>query len=313
MSVRLQVVSPEVVRVSVSPDGKFHDRQSLAVLPQKECADFTVSKESSKVVLTTSALSVEVSKADGTVQFFKADGTPLALDGHAAFDPLEVEGKKAWSTTVSYASTDDEAFYGLGQHQEGFMNYRGKELLLSQSNVNAINPVLVSNKGYGIFWDNYSLTKFDNQNADTLKLWSEMGDNVDYYFFAANNIDGAIAEYRSLTGKAQNLPLWAFGYWQSKERYQTQQEVVDVANRYQKDGDVGLDVMVQDWEWWKPGHWSGMSFDSTRYPNPKQMTESLHKMGVVEVKRDSRNITICILNLTCTPQKTSLETLGAPP
>ena len=160
VSVRLQVVSPEVVRVSVSPDGKFHDRQSLAVLPQKECTDFTVSKESSKVVLTTSALSVEVSKADGTVQFFKADGTPLALDGHAAFDPLEVEGKKVWSTTVSYASTEDEAFYGLGQHQAGEFNHKGLREELYQYNTKISVPLVVSNKGYGMLFDAYSLSRW---------------------------------------------------------------------------------------------------------------------------------------------------------
>ena len=114
-TVRLQVITPEVVRVSVSPDGKFQDRKSLMVLPQKGIGEFSVNKEAGAVSVETSALKVEVNKADGTVSFFKADGTPLALDGRAAFAPIEVEGKQAWSTTVSYASTDDEAFYGLGQ------------------------------------------------------------------------------------------------------------------------------------------------------------------------------------------------------
>ena len=124
-SVRLQVISPEIVRVSVSPDGKFRDRNSLVVLPQQGCKDFRLSKEAGKVVLSTSVLTVEVTKADGTLQFFKADGTPLALDGRSSFDPIQVEGKEAWSTTVSYASSEGEAFYGLGQHQAGEFDHKG--------------------------------------------------------------------------------------------------------------------------------------------------------------------------------------------
>ena len=152
-AVRLQVISPEIVRVSVSPDGKFHDRQSLVVLPQQSYQDFKLSKEAGKVVLSTPALSVEVSKADGTLQFFKADGTPLASDGCFSFVPNEVEGKKAWSTTVSYASTPDEAFYGLGQHQAGEFNHKGLREELYQYNTKISVPLVVSNKGYGMLFD----------------------------------------------------------------------------------------------------------------------------------------------------------------
>ena len=135
------------------------------------------------------------------------------------------------------------------------MNYRGQEVVLSQSNVNAISPVLVSTQNYGIFWDNYSLTKFNNQNQSIMQLWSEMGDCIEYYFMAGNNADQVIANYRQLTGVAQLLPRWAFGYWQSKERYKTQQETKNIAQRYRKER-IPIDVIVQDWEWWEPGKWS---------------------------------------------------------
>ena len=124
-TVRLQVITPEIVRVSVSPDGEFADRKSLMVLPQKGCTEYTLTRNAEGATLETSALKVAVHKSDGTVHFFRADGTPLALDGHAAFEPMEADGKKAWSTTVSYASSDDEAFYGLGQHQAGEFNHKG--------------------------------------------------------------------------------------------------------------------------------------------------------------------------------------------
>ena len=141
------------------------------------------------------------------------------------------------------------------QHQENMMNYRGQEVVLSQSNVNAISPVLVSTQNYGIFWDNYSLTKFNNQNQSIMQLWSEMGDCIEYYFMVGNNADQVIANYRQLTGVAQLLPRWAFGYWQSKERYKTQQETKNIAQRYRKER-IPIDVIVQDWEWWEPGKWS---------------------------------------------------------
>lgn len=109
------------------------------------------------------------------------------------------------------------------------MNYRGQEVVLSQSNVNAISPVLVSTQNYGIFWDNYSLTKFNNQNQSIIQLWSEMGDCIEFYFTAGNNADQVIANYRQLTRVEPLLPRWAFGYWQSKERYKTQQETKNIA------------------------------------------------------------------------------------
>ena len=416
VSVRLQVVSPEVVRVSVSPDGKFHDRQSLAVLPQKECADFTVSKERSKVVLTTSALSVEVSKADGTVQFFKADGTPLALDGHAAFDPLEVEGKKAWSTTVSYASTDDEAFYGLGQQQAGEFNHKGLREELYQYNTKISVPMVVSNKGYGILFDAYSLSRWGSaqpycqlgeifdldmtgtyrpkegaplvQKEDSLfyenewaiknlpavslmgapvtyegtitahetgeyhfiqyyagfqstevdgdevirrrwrpawnpnsykftvhleagkptpfkvewepdgdvsyiglrvaplespeqesrlTFWSEFEPQADYYFIAGDNYDGVIKGYRQLTGKAPIMPKWALGFWQSRERYSTQEELVSTLAEFRR-RHIPIDNIVQDWHYWPEDQWGSHEFEASRYPDPEKMLDDVHAM-----------------------------------
>lgn len=236
--------SPNTVRVTKKPkDGSF-DKKSLVVLNNPSDVDVLTVEYDDFYTVASESLIVKVSKKDLSVQFLRNDSSlVLGEAGKPYFSDIQAFDDKGYTVEQKFVINGDDALYGLGQHQEGFMNYRGKSLLLSQSNVNAINPVLVSNKGYGIFWDNYSLTKFDNQNSDTLTLWSEMGDNGDYYFFCADNIDGAISEYRQLTGKAQNLPLWAFGYWQSKERYKTQQEVVDVANRYQKYGDVGLDVM----------------------------------------------------------------------
>ncbi|MCR4843767.1 MAG: DUF4968 domain-containing protein, partial [Bacteroidales bacterium] len=151
-AVRLQFVNPEVVRVSVSPDGKFRDRESLMVLPQKDFHDFKVKTVDGWVCVTTSSLQVKIALSDGETAFYRADGTPLALDGHASF---EANGE-AWSTTVSYASAEDEAFYGLGQHQAGEFDHKGRREELYQYNTKISVPVVVSNKGYGMLFDAYS-------------------------------------------------------------------------------------------------------------------------------------------------------------
>ena len=159
-AVRLQVVSPDIVRVSISPSGRFSDRQSLMVLPQEGCEAFHLEEGEDSVVLSTSSLVVKVSREDGGTAFFRADGTPLAVDGHASFAPAQADGKKAWSTTVSYASAEDEAFYGLGQHQAGEFNHKGLREELYQYNTKISVPVVVSNKGYGFLFDAYSLSRW---------------------------------------------------------------------------------------------------------------------------------------------------------
>ncbi len=415
-AVRLQVMSPEIVRVTVSPDGKFHDRKSLVVLPQQRFGDYRLSKDAGKVVLSTSALSVEVSKADGTLQFFKADGTPLALDGRSSFEPLEVEGKRAWSTTVSYASTEDEAFYGLGQHQAGEFNHKGLREELYQYNTKISVPLVVSNKGYGLLFDAYSLSRwgsaqpykqlgevFDLQLTGTyrpregepvvqqedslfyenewalknlpevplmgakvsyegtitahetgdyhfiqyyagfqsttvdgvevmsrrwrpawnpnsykftvhleagkpapikidwdpdgdvsyiglrvapletpeqesrLTFWSEFEPQADYYFIAGGNYDGVIKGYRQLSGKAQVMPKWALGFWQSRERYSTQEDLVETLSEMRR-RHIPVDNIVQDWQYWPEDQWGSHEFEASRYPDPEKMLDDVHQM-----------------------------------
>ncbi len=416
-TVRLQVVTPEIVRVSVSPDGKFNDRKSLMVLPQKGISEFSVKKEAGAVSVETSALKVEVNRADGTVSFFRADGTPLALDGRAAFDPIEVEGKQAWSTTVSYASTDDEAFYGLGQHQAGEFNHKGLREELYQYNTKISVPVVVSNKGYGLLFDAYSLSRWGTAQAyrqlgevfdldltgtytpakgepvvqqedslfyenewairnlpevplmgakvsydgtitaretgdyhfiqyyagfqrtvigsrevmsrrwrpawnpnsykftvhlekgvptplhidwdpdgdvsyiglrvapletpeqeSRLTFWSEFEPMADYYFMAGDNYDGVIKDYRLLTGKAPVMPKWALGFWQSRERYSTQEDLVGTLAEMRR-RHIPVDNIVQDWHYWLEDQWGSHEFDKERYPDPEKMLDDVHQMG----------------------------------
>ena len=127
---------------------------------------------------------------------------------------------------------------------------------LVQSNTVDVTPVLVSAAGYGILWDNYSKTIFDDSGNAT-SLWSEVGDNIDYYFFYGPSIDQEIAGYRKLTGDAPLYGKWAYGYWQSKEHYATRDELLGIASEYRK-RKIPIDNIVQDWNYWGDNdNWGG--------------------------------------------------------
>ncbi len=157
------------------------------------------------------------------------------------------------------------------------MNYRGHDVTLVQENRIAVVPVVVSTKNYGILWDNYSMTKF-HDGADGMHLWSEVGDGIDYYFIVGENLDGVVSGYRRLTGKAPMLGRYAYGYWQSKERYHTQEEIIGAVREYRR-RHVPLDVIVQDWMYWGKHGWNAIEFDSAKFPQPAQMIREIHDMN----------------------------------
>ena len=129
-----------------------------------------------------------------------------------------------------------------------------------------------------MFWDNYSPTLFTDNEVET-SFRSEVGDCVDYYFMYGKNADGVIAQVRNLTGQAPMFPLWTYGYWQSKERYKSQEEVVDVVRKYRELG-IPLDGIIQDWQYW--GHnylWNAMDFQNPTFNNPQKMMEDVHAMN----------------------------------
>src|SRR3972149_8386168 len=196
----------------------------------------------------------------------------------AIITPVKIpHEEKAFNVQQNFSLTPDEGIYGLGQHQYGYMNYRGRTVKLVQANTEAVTPFLISTQGYGILWDNYSKTIFADDN-EKMSLWSEVGDNMDYYFIYGKTMDEVIAGYRDLTGQAPMYGKWAYGYWQSKEHYHTRDELLGVAKEYRK-RQIPIDNIVQDWNYWGGNNnWGGMIFDQTRYPNPKEMVDTLHVM-----------------------------------
>ena len=425
--VRLQVMGPKLVRVSATPDGTFHDRKSLVVLPVKEKTRFSVEMEEGVVKVSTGEVVARVDPKDGKLSFTDASGKLLLASGtggQMSFAPIEVEGKKAFSTRVVFDSPADEAFYGLGQQQTGEFDHKGLNEELYQYNTKISIPFIVSSKGYGLLFDAYSLSRWGNPNpyqhlgdvfklydkdgkegaltgtyhtrdgqtlvqreetldyenerliADLPKLplegafvkyegeieapvagdyyftqyyagfqgtkiggeevmsrrwrpawnpnsfrycvhfeagerkpvevfwqpdggvsyfslkvgvpqsaeeqsrlsfWSEFEPQVDFYFMAGETYDEVISGYRTLTGKASLYPKWSLGFWQSRERYTTQDELVGTLAEMRRRG-IPVDNIVQDWMYWKEDQWGSHEFDETRFPDPEKMLDDVHAM-----------------------------------
>ncbi|WP_153042123.1 TIM-barrel domain-containing protein [Rufibacter roseus] len=427
-AVKVRVVADNIIHVSATPEENFDQEPSLMVLENKGAAPKWQLQEKGKtLVLSTNKLRAEVSAETGAVTFYDKNGKKLLQEnnqGQKVFVPVKLDNSQSYQLHQGFNVAADEAFYGLGQHQAGLMNYRDWQVDLTQYNSVAVVPFLVSSKNYGILWDNYSITKFgdvrpyrqlsalklygkDQQpsgltatyafdlntgkapivrqeqeisyefledqteypagyklegglmtwegflesdasgvhrfempSSGYVKVWidgkllldrwreawnpglsvfkhelkkgqkhafklewnpdgnvsylalrylppipaadlnkiafsSEAGDILNYYFVHGQNMDEVISGYRQLTGKAQVMPKWAMGFWQSRERYKTQQELLDVVKEFRK-RKIGLDNIVQDWSYWKEDQWGSQEFDETRFPDPKGMIKEVH-------------------------------------
>ena len=444
--VRLEVCGDKIIRASATPEEKFADPQSLIIVDQKSKPSFKVTNEAGVVTLTTAAVKANVNTTTGEVWFTDLLGNTYVreqLGGGKTFQPYTCtqthadgvdETYKGWSSRVVFESPEDEAFYGLGQHQADEWNYKGKNEELFQYNTKVSIPFVVSNKNYGILLDSYSLCRFGNPNdyqqlhkvfkltdkngvegaltgtykspeAQTLvrredslyfenlksaknlpqfpmakakvvyegtiepletgeyqfchyysgyqrifidgkdvytedvagtgsseqtiwrtawnpnarkfyanlvkgkkysfrlewtpdggeaycglrayapvakeeqqklSLWSEMTKQLDYYFMAGKNADEVISGYRTLTGKAQIMPDWLFGYWQSRERCKTQDEIIDALKGFRQ-RHLPIDNIVMDWNYWVDDSWGAFEFDPARFSNPKGMIDTIHE------------------------------------
>jgi len=190
---------------------------------------------------------------------------------------LQVVDRQAYHTKLEFEWSDGEALYGLGSHEEGMFNLRGQHQYLYQQNMKAVVPVLVSTRGYGIFLDSCSLMTF-HDDAFGSYLWSDVDKELDYYFIYGPEFDQIVHEIRALTGHSPMLPKWAFGYIQSKERYVTQDELLNIVREYRQ-REIPLDCIVLDWKSWSGDLWGEKILDLERFPDPDQMTADLHALN----------------------------------
>ena len=459
--VRLQVVNDNIIRVQATSKVQLPEKQSLMIVKQTQKPKFTVKEDGDVVSVKAANVEARVDGNTGHITFFDANGKQLlkeAKDGKQFWDftvperelgmktgyTVPEEQKHGLSWQMKFDSPDDEAFYGLGQHQSEEFNMKGKNEDLFQYNTKVSIPFVLSNKNYGILWDSYSYCRFGNPhdylqlnrafklydkngksghltgtyidaqgkklvrdedsiyyeygtpakseialktdnggiknfpkdinlmganvtyegfiepmannyqlsiinyqfilyysgyvkvyidgkevvperwrtawNPNTYKfstelqkgkrvqlriewrpdggeaycglrvseprsaeergklsVWSEMAKDMDYYFIAGENLDQVVSGYRTLTGKASLYPKWVLGYWQSRERYKTQDEIEGTLAEFRK-RQIPIDNIVQDWNYWAENQWGSHQFEPARYPNPQQMLDNVHKM-----------------------------------
>jgi len=280
-ALKLEVFAPRIIRVVYRPGDTLSETKSLAVVAKPARTRWTVAESDNDVRLDTDELGVRVNRATGAVGFYDQTGQPLLMEsaeGGKSLTPDNVGGIATLRSRQEFALSPEEAIYGLGQHQGGLMNYRGATIHLQQRNPGeSAVPVLVSSRGYGVLWDNPAVTDVDvgKRDSGTLAWTSEAADTIDYYFLYGPALDRVIADYRDLTGAAPLFGKWAWGFWQCKEHYASQRELLDVVERY-RSLQVPLDGIIQDWQYWTPNPWGSHRFDTNRYPNMIQLMRKLH-------------------------------------
>jgi alpha-D-xyloside xylohydrolase len=280
LNLKVQFYSDNTVRVEKwLPGIRQHDTSLVVVANNIPEMKIDIRPDDEKIILSSVMLKVQINRSTGDVKFFTLkDSLILQEKGTEIFPNKDLTQEKACSVKQLFSISAQEGIYGLGQHQNGYMNYRGRQVKLVQSNTEAVSPFLISTRPYGILWDNYSKTIFNDDQLG-MSMWSDVADRIDYYFIAGNNMDDVISGYRDLTGKAPMYGKWAYGYWQSKEHYENRAELLSIAKEYRQRR-IPIDNIIQDWDTWEgQQNWNQLFFDSIKFPQPKEMIDILHKMN----------------------------------
>lgn len=297
-------------RITYTEREQFSDRQKPGVTANSDMTGWNMQELEGEIVIASEQCTIRVNRQTASFAYYDASGKLLlaerseesklleefqayridesevrteriqTADGEKELvrDPAKIPTEKLYHTRTYFDWQEGEALYGLGQQEEGYLNLRGHIVYVHQANRKIAIPVLVSSLGYGILMDTYSPMIF-NDNENGSYLYTEADDEVDYYFMAGDNLNDVVAQYRHLTGKAAMLPKWAFGYIQSQERFETEEEILRVAKEH-RDRHIGVDCLVLDWWSWEDGMWGQKSFDASRFPNPTKMMKKLHEQDI---------------------------------
>ena len=308
---RIMPLSAETVRLSCFlASRELKEHEDIAIVEKKPFGDWSFSEDGEKIVLRTEKTVIEVDRKTAAYRYFNADGKLLlkerndesrelepfmtyktvpgmtrtervkTADGEKTVirDAAKTDAGESLHCRLNLEWQDGEALFGLGQHEEGFGSLRGRTVYVHQGNRKIALPLLVSSLGYGLLLGCGSPAVFcDNEYGHFIYI--EAAPSLDFYFLNGGSMAGAVALYRKLSGKASMLPKWAFGYIQSQERFETQREILDTAAEYRRRG-IGLDCIVLDWMSWENGKWGQKSFDRSRFPDPTEMVDQLHKNNV---------------------------------
>lgn len=281
---------PGTVRVNANLGRNHWTSPSLVVVDKPGGVPFELEDRADTLTIKSTALRVAIDRKTGALSFMDGAGrlyTREAGQPHA-IKSVEISGAPSYEVENRFTLKPEEAIFGFGYTDSDAVNRRNQDLLLVQTNLGIIIPVMMSSERYGILWDTYSKMRFQD-GPQGARLWAESAPGgVDYYFMGGRSMDEVVGKYRRLTGAAPMFPKQAFGLFMSKERYPTQQRIVEVAETFRKER-FPLDYIVQDWQYWGgekngvwDGQWSGMVWDAERFPDPAGMARELH--GKLNVK-----------------------------
>ena len=279
-NLEIQFYTSSMVRVIKTPKNSSYEKKSLSVVLEPKKTSFKIEEKKNELLLRSEKLEIAINTETGNIRYNSPDHSLLLKEktGDPLFTPFKDVDQDTYTVSQSFNLDPKETIYGLGILQNGKMSQRNLEVKMIQANREDYIPFFQSVKGYGLFWDNYSPTRFSDDTSAT-SFTSEVGDGIDYYFMYGGNADSVIAHMRQLTGQAPMFPLWTYGYWQSKERYKSQEETVGVVKKY-RDLGVPLDGIIQDWQYWGDNyHWNAMEFLNEEFPNPQKMVDDIHALN----------------------------------
>ncbi len=278
---RLDVCQADIIRVRFTEEAALPDKTSLSVNAEWNTPSFCVTEEAGVVTITTLRMKAKVDTSSGIVSYTDLDDAVVLQEDGKSTAPTTVEGVNTRRIETAFASPQDEALFGLGQHQDNVLNRKGRDRHISNHNTEINVPLLISNRGYGVFWDNYSTSDFyGGESGNTrYRYVSEAGEMVDYYYFFGPSMDRVVANYRAATGTAPLFPKWAYGLFHSKDKYTSQDELLSVMRGY-RDNNIPVDCIVQDWDYWTPYSWGSHYMDESRYPDPAALVDAMHGANV---------------------------------
>ncbi|MGA3171681.1 MAG: TIM-barrel domain-containing protein [Chthoniobacteraceae bacterium] len=295
-TVRLQPWSHGTIRVQAAPGDSIPPKHSFAVIAQPNPAGWTISDQQRSIMISGPRLKAAVDKYTGLVTFYSSNGQPLLTQSGWRFDSAANPARDGLQIHASFARQSGEHFFGGGVIGDN-LRQPSTDIDLQNDYLQMHIPILYSSLGYGFFWDNSSRGHL-RTTPDSVSWESSAGDLADFYVMAGPQADNVIAEYRHLTGAAPMFPLWAYGFWFSRNAFSHQQEIIDAGAKFRQE-QLPIDLLVQDFYYWKPDQsedggtdWGSHHFDPVRYPDPKGMIDTLHNqdhihfMAVIWAKFD---------------------------
>ncbi|MEU0999979.1 glycoside hydrolase family 31 protein [Streptomyces tibetensis] len=274
---RIEPWGPHAVRVRATAGTLDSAAPGALETPAPATPDALSASDDGSARLVNGRLAVEAS-ADGRLTFRHVDSGRVLLaerdprSHHTGSRVLAAGGR----TQQSFDAYDGERLHGLGQHLHGRLDQKGCVIDLVQSNTVAAVPFLHSSRGYGLLWNNPATGRVE-LGADATRWTADAGGRIDYWITAGDTPAQILDAYTQATGRPPLLPEWASGFWQSRLRYRTQDELLSVARQYKERG-LPLSVIVCDFfHWPRMGDWR---FEPAEWPDPTAMTQELGRLGV---------------------------------